>query len=191
MAKSTEKLAQSKIIILYLLHKINLPVSASHIQEFALSAEYMDYFSLSTYLAEMTSSGHLFTTKEDNQTCYILSEEGKQVLAYFKHLISDEIKSNIMEFVKKKHKEIRREFEVAAKYYASDTQNYTVKCGVYDGEETLMEINLSVISQEYAKLICDNWKENVNTLYLKMLKDLIGDVPNEINEKIKKDLENI
>ena len=45
--KNSSQLAESKLIILYMLNKISLPMSLSYIQEFALASEYMDYFSLS------------------------------------------------------------------------------------------------------------------------------------------------
>ena len=59
MQYSTKKLAEHKLIILHLLQKWEFPVSNSEICQFLLEKNYMDYFSVQQYLAELESAGWL------------------------------------------------------------------------------------------------------------------------------------
>ena len=57
MFDNTRALAESKLIILYLIEKIEIPLSNSEICQFALEKNLMDYFSVQQYLSEMVESG--------------------------------------------------------------------------------------------------------------------------------------
>ena len=57
MQYSTKKLAEHKLIILHLLQKMGISLSNSEICQFLLEKNYMDYFSVQQYLAELESAG--------------------------------------------------------------------------------------------------------------------------------------
>lgn len=173
--KDISELAESKLILLYMIHKMNLPVFLSYVQQFALEAEYMDYFSLSTYLAELSKNEYLLKNIENNKTSYTISEKGVNVLNYFSNRIPSYIKEKIDNYVLANRKKVRRELEVTAVYYENESNNYIVKCGAYEDSVLLMEVNLNVVSKESAERICKNWKDNVNTYYLSFLKSLLND----------------
>ena len=59
MQYSTKKLAEHKLIILHLLQKMGISLSNSEICQFLLEKNYMDYFSVQQYLAELESAGWL------------------------------------------------------------------------------------------------------------------------------------
>lgn len=176
MPKSAGELAESKLIILYFIYKINLPISVSQITEFVVGAEYMDYFSLQQYLIELVDSKLLSKFKENNNTCYKLTDEGVKVLVYFVKHIPESIRNNILNYINQNKKEIKKEFDVTANWFYNSEKDYLVKCGVYDNDITLMEINLSVVSKEFAKQICNNWKQNINTLYGSVINLLISEI---------------
>lgn len=177
--KDSSELAESKLIILYMINKMNLPVFLSYVQQFALESEYMDYFSLSTYLAELSNGEYLLKNIENNKTSYTISEKGLNILQYFSNRIPAHIKQKIDDYVFANKKKVKRELEVTSIYYENDSNDYIVKCGVYDNSALLMEINLNVVSKEYAKQICQNWKDNVDNYYLSFLKSLLN--PSENN----------
>lgn len=67
MYDNTRALAENKLIILYLIEKIEIPLSNSEIWQFALEKNLMDYFSVQQYLSELVESGLLEMTTENNQ----------------------------------------------------------------------------------------------------------------------------
>ena len=64
MSESMSQLAENKLILLYLINKMSMPLSNSEICLFALEKDYMDYFSLQQYLGELVDSEFLEVTKE-------------------------------------------------------------------------------------------------------------------------------
>lgn len=175
--------AENKLIIMYFIKRSGYPVSAAHIQDFMLSIDGVDYFTLTKYIAESLECGHVEQFRENNQTFYNLTEDGSTVLSYFDNRIPKEIKNSANEYITKKITQIKNEVEVTAKYTETDADNYLVECGVYENEKPLMEISLMAVSKEYANHICRNWKNNSDDIFQAMLKNLLGDVPDNFNNK--------
>lgn len=172
--KNSSQLAESKLIIMYMLNKVNLPTSLSYIQEFALTYEYMDYFSLSNYLVELTESEYIVKNVDHNKTTYTISQKGYKTLSLFENLIPSYIKENIDEYVNLNKNQIKKELDIVANFTEKDNE-YNVKCSVYENNAPLMEINLKVGSKRYANTICDNWKKNASKHYLNFMKNLLND----------------
>ncbi len=171
--KNSSKLAESKLIIMYMLHKINLPMSLSYIQEFALASEYMDYFSLSNYLSELTESEYIIKNVEHNKTTYTISKKGYKTLSLFENLIPIATKEKINEYVAVNKNQIKKDLDIVANFTEKDNE-YIVKCAVYENKSTLMELNLKVASKKYANTICDNWKKDASKYYLSFIKNLLN-----------------
>ena len=117
MQYSTKKLAEHKLIILHLLQKMGISLSNSEICQFLLEKNYMDYFSVQQYLAELESAGWLEKTREQNNTRYTLTDDGEEVINYFINRISDEVKNEINVYVHENSRRIRAEYAVTANYF--------------------------------------------------------------------------
>lgn len=179
-------LAESKLIILYLLYQMDMPISTSQIVEFAVDGEYMDFFSFQQYIHELTDTKLLESFVENNNTFYTLTDEGEQTLLYFTKQIPESKRNTILSYVRKNKKRIKREYEVVANYFYNGENDYVVKCGVYEDDMTLMEISVSVVSKEQAKLVRKNWRANVTKLYGSILSELMNPDGTD-NNKIKVD----
>lgn len=173
MAESVAKLAQSKLIILYLLNKMNMPLSNGQICQFTLEADYIEYFSLQEYLEEMTEGNLIEKINDKNKFRYFLTKDGEQILSYFLNKIPKEVKENIDEYVAKTKGTIKRDLEISASYSYNAAHDYIVKCGIYENSKPLLEINISVVSKAQAKLICKNWKTDTNNIYINVLSTLM------------------
>lgn len=172
--KNSLQLAESKLIILYMLYKMDLPVSLSYIQEFALASEYMDYFSLSNYLSQLTESEYITKTVEYNKTAYSISKKGYKTLNLFENLIPADIKEKINKYVELNKNQVKKDLEILANF-KEENNEYTVKCAVYENKTPLIELSLKVNSKRYANTICDNWKKDASKYYLSFMKTLLSD----------------
>ena len=170
------KKIEGKLLLLYLIDRMDIPLSNSQISEFALAEDYMDYFALQQNLAEMTKSGFLDNFQDNNTTRYTILDKGAETLGFFEKRIPPEVRGKINKYVLDNRKTIKKDYEITANYFYDHTNNeYIVKCGVYEDENMLMELNISVVSKEQAKTICGNWKENVKTLYGDILMALMAE----------------
>jgi len=179
---------KSKLLLLYLIDKMDIPLSHSRITQFIIEEEYMEHFSLQQNLAEMVQA-KLVDKFQDNTTIrYTILDKGQEILKYFEKRIPQEICARINKYVIDNRKTIKKDYEITANHFYDYTNNeFIVKCGVYEDETMLMEVNISVVSKEQAKAICSNWKENVKTLYGDILKALMAESetaesPTEENE---------
>lgn len=178
----SEALVESKLLLLYLIEKMNLPMSGSQISQFVLEEGMLSYFELQQCLAEMVDSKYLEAVKENNNTRYTVTDSGAALLEYFEKRIPTHVRNKIIKHVNENKASIKRAYETTANYFKDiQTGEYTVKCGIYEEDFMLMEVNLTVVCREQARDICDNWRNNVSQIYGKMLGNLL---PDSVNKKV-------
>jgi len=161
-----EKKTENKLLLLYLIDKMDLPMSRSQITDYIIPTEYMDYYTLQQTLAEMVEGGYLDGTKDNNTTRYSITDDGMQMLEYFEKHIPPSVRGRINQYVKENRGEIKKSFENTATFFPNEEgDEFLVKCGVYEESRVLMELSISVDTREQARIIQNNWKTNAKTLY--------------------------
>ena len=162
---------ENKLLLLYLIEKMDLPLSRSQITDYIREDDFMDYYTLQQSLADMVDGGYLDVTKDNNNTIYTITDEGLQTLEYFEEHIPITIRSKINQYIKDNRKDIKRAFENTATFFPNaENDEFVVKCGVYEDGRVLMELSISVDTRDQARIIQNNWKANAKTLY----GDIIG-----------------
>ena len=161
---------ENKLLILYLIDKMDIPLSDRQIAEFVLPFGFMSDFDLSRNLAEMTQNGFLDKSLDINVIRYSILGKGGEALEFFEKRLPPETRGKINQYVIDNRRTIKKDYEINANYFYDHTYDeYIVKCAFYEDERMLMELNVSVVSNEQAKNICANWKENA----AKIFKDII------------------
>lgn len=168
------KQVENKLVLLYLINKMDLPLSRSQVTDFVREGEYMDFYTLQQTLAEMVEGTFLEMIQDNNNTRYCITDEGVTTLEYFESHIPGSVRTKINKYVQDRFNSVKRDFEVTATYFLdNDTNEYVVKCGVYEDKRILMEINVSVVSRSQAKLIQTNWKSHVSEIYMNILNEMV------------------
>ena len=159
-----------KVTLLYLVNKFDILLSGSHITQFALEESLMNYYQAQTYLNDMVEVGYLEQSTNNSSTHFTITGDGIGALDSYVRLISADVKNKIGKFAEANRRAVKKDFDSTANlFFNKDSNEYTVKCGVYEEDMTLMELNLSVVSREQAVAICTNWRENVANLYGEIL----------------------
>ncbi|MCL2016680.1 MAG: DUF4364 family protein [Defluviitaleaceae bacterium] len=157
---------ETKLTILYLIDRMDLPLSRSQITDCVLQAELMDYYTLQQSLSEMAEGGYLDAVTDSNTTRYTLTDDGIKMLEYFEKRIPPSVRNKINHYIKNNLKDIKRTFENTATFFPNTKNNeFIVKCGVYEESRVLMELSISVDTREQARTIQNNWKNSAKTLY--------------------------
>jgi len=174
-APSENQQIEHKIMLLYLMHKMDIPLSNSQITQFALEEHYMNFYSVQQYLKEMVDIEYLDSSTDNNTTRYTITGDGIKALDTFASYVPSHLKTRVTKYVALNRNEVMKGFETTANhFYDRDTGEYIVKCGVYDYDTLLMEINLSVVNREQALIICNNWKKNVGSLHAQIINILLS-----------------
>ena len=179
----TKKL-KNNLLILYLLEKIELPLPMSHIEVVAL--EHMDYFALNDAILDLTEINYIESSKANNEeTRYSITGEGGQSIEYFDKHLSAEIRNKVNQYVLANRKNIKRDYQTTANFFQNlNSDDYTVKCALYEDDTMLVEINLNVVSSTQAKIVCNNWRKNTTKVYGAILDSLTGaDLPTKKTEQ--------
>jgi len=162
-----------KLVILYMLRKVTFPLSNAQITEFIVGQEYTDYFHVQEAINDLLEAGLITCERIRNVSQYQATLQGENTLEYFSYMLSDEIKTEIDEYIKKNAFEMRSESCTRADYVQVDSKSYAVTCEVQEGSETLIKLTLSVPSEEDAERACANWPEKSQEIYMGIMKSLL------------------
>lgn len=162
-----------KLIILYMLKKVEFSLTNSQISAFILEEQYTDYFTLQETLSDMVESNLLETQTILNSTHYSLTELGKETLEYFGHEISYGIQEDVKRYLKKHKIRMRNENAVVADYQKNDTGEFTARLQVKEKEQFIIDLALTVPLEQQAIILCDNWKKKNVEIYQYLMKELM------------------
>ena len=174
-----EQLTLYKLMILYLIEKVDFPLSNSQISEFILDKGYTNYFTVQRAFHKLEEENMLRVKQIRNMSHYSLSDEGSEAIEMFEYQIPNSIKEDIAQFLKEKEYELRKEASVTADFYPSKGDEYTVNLKIREKENLLLEINLNVVSRDQAVYICDHWEKKHSDVYSMLIEKLLFDEPNK------------
>lgn len=158
-----------KLIILYMLNKVDFPLMNSQISEFILDKGYTNYFTLQRALSELTESDLVREECTHSRTFYHLTEDGSNTIHYFKNKISPAIQEDIDLFLAEKKYDLKNEVAVKADYYRNTNGEYSVHCQVIEDSLPLIDLTLSVPSEPEAETVCNNWNQKNQEVYASIM----------------------
>lgn len=162
---ATESMTLYKLMVLYMLKKVNFPLTNSQITDFILQKEYTTYFTLQEAISELISDKFIQLINFRNSTQYKLTDEGAETISFFDSKISSAIKEDIEQYLKENKYVLKSEVGTTSDYYKSTSKDYIVHCLVKEGNSTLIELNLSVPFEDQADAMCAKWKESSAEIY--------------------------
>ncbi|WP_122643090.1 DUF4364 family protein [Luxibacter massiliensis] len=169
----TETLTLYKLIILYMLKKVDFPLTTSQISEFILDKGYTTYFKLQGALSEMLDSELLRVESTHNRTLYHLTENGDETIQYFKNKISPAIQKDINDFLKEKQYDLKEEAAVKADYYLNTNHEYEIRCQITENGFSLIDLKLTVPTEVEAETIVNHWTRKSQDVYASILAQLL------------------
>ena len=161
-----------KLIVLYMLNKVSFPLTTAQISDFILEKDYTNFLTLQQVFNELTDAGMIAAQTIRNRTHLDITGEGRETLQYFENRISDAIKADINEYLKKNEFTLRNEVSVIADYYKSTSGEYEAHLVAKDRGINLVDITLSVPMEDMASSICDNWQKKNQAIYKYLIEQL-------------------
>ena len=96
---NTDSTTLYKLMILYMLSKVNFPLSNVQISTFMLDKEYTNYFTFQETINSLVEDSFIQQINYENNTQYKLTQEGEDTVAFFYTKISQTIQRNRQIFV--------------------------------------------------------------------------------------------
>lgn len=161
----SDPLTLYKLIVLYMLSRVDFPLTKSQISDFILEREYTTFLTLQQAIGDLIDAGFITSQTIRNRTHLAMTKEGTQTLAFFSNQISSSIKKDIDEYLKGNELELRNEVSVFSDYYKATTGEYEAHLVAKDKNINLIDITISVPIEETAASICDNWQKKNQEIY--------------------------
>ncbi|HIV22666.1 MAG TPA: DUF4364 family protein [Candidatus Merdiplasma excrementigallinarum] len=162
-----------KLMILYMLSKVDFSLTNAQFSSFFLDKGYTDYFTVQSVLSELTASDLIHQEVVQNTSYYTITPGGEETVGYFKNNISSSIRSDIDEYLKANRIQLRNEVSVLADYYKNTGGDISVRCRVKEKQSDLIDLTITVPDETQAKAICRQWQKKCQTVYEFIMRELM------------------
>lgn len=170
LADDNNSLAQNKLLILYILNKVNKPLNSDELLKLVLSITDMNYFYFQQFLLDLLENKYIANYSAENSTIYIITTEGKQALELTENMIPGILKLKVDSTFKDNLSDIQDELSVIAEFVPESENEYFVRCKLVENSKSLLDITLFAGSRTQANNIVDNWKQNADKIYPEIFK---------------------
>lgn len=165
----SETLAENKVLILYILDQIHKPITNDNLYKLVLTAIDMNYFYFQQFLLDMINTKFIVSYTKETQLVYELTDLGKTTLDLTLDILPGIVKLKVDTNLKSTLDAVEEEHSIVAEYTPRNENNYVINCKIIENNETVFEIKTLAYSREQAKDIVDNWKNNAEKIYPKVL----------------------
>ncbi len=165
-----EPLTLYKLMILYMLDSLKIPLTISQLSEFFVIKRYTSYFHMQQSVNDLCDAGFISREPVRKSSRFHLTESGKEALDMFGHKIPDAIKEDIRAY----YYSMRRELEFSSDFFPDQKGHYTVRARISENDITLLELTVSTYAREEAMSICDRWNSRDENYYHSLMASLLS-----------------
>ena len=155
-----------KLIVLYMLDRVNFPLTNAQVSDFILEREYTNYLTLQQVINELLDARMITSRTILNRTHLSITPEGRETLHFFQNRINHGIKKDIDSYFRENEYVLRNEVSVLGDYYyRAGIGEYETHLVAKDRGVNLVDIRMAVPTEEIARNICDNWQKKNQEIY--------------------------
>lgn len=162
-----------KLTILYLLNRVDYPISNNSLSNFLLQNDFTDYFNLQQIMGELIDDGYVSREEIRNKTLYKISEEGAATIKLLDRELSPAMKNDIRTYIRENGMQLRDDISVMAHYYQEDINHYIANMYMVEDGSKMIELNISAPTQAEAERLCSHWYNSSDTIYAFVMKELM------------------
>lgn len=173
LTQDGEVLAENKVLILYILNKLENPITNDGLLRLVLSVMDMNYFYFQQFLLDLLDNQYISRFDQDNkQHTYSITEKGKEALNLTHDMLPGIMKLKVDTSFQSELTSTAQEESIIAEFTPRSENDYTVTCKINENNTCIFEVSVFAGSREEAKKIVDNWKENAYRIYPEILNSL-------------------
>ncbi|MGE5630300.1 MAG: DUF4364 family protein [Caulobacteraceae bacterium] len=170
----TSILADKKLIILYLLSSIDIPLTKAQISDAVLENNLLDFFTMQQCISELGETDVVKLVDFQKRKCYVITDSGRKTVEVFMQRIPKNIIAVIDQYISRNKENLKKESQVIAEYHKASEKEYIVNLSVVENDLVLIDLSLSVVSSKQAKQICEKWKNSSEVIYSQLMNSLIN-----------------
>ncbi len=152
-----------KLMILYLLNRVDFPLTKAQVSEFMLG--YTDFISLQQVFTDLTETGMVVARVIGSRTNLLITDGGRDALKFFGTQIGETLRVDMDTYLELHSMTLREEVSITSQYRKVRAGEYETHLIALEKGLPLVDLKLSVPDEESAQIICDNWKEKNQEVY--------------------------
>ena len=159
-----------KVLILFVMGKVNYPVSIQQIYELCYQDECLSYFDVCTAIPEMVASGHLVEAEDH----YEITEKGRQDGALTEDSIAFTVKQKAENAIVRFNLQLRRSSFVKNRILPREDDTYTVMMTLDDETGNLMNLELMAPNRRQALRLSKFFEQKAERVYNLVMSELLS-----------------
>lgn len=164
-----------KLIILYILNKVDFPMTNTQLSNFLLEKEYTNFFNAQQTLSDLEDDEFVRSDTINKSYMYRITDLGRETLSFFNTTISVEIRDEIDLYMAAHEYSFREEASTIAECFEIKKDEYIVRLQVLERGSSIIDLNLMVSSNEAAEQICRQWRSKSSDIYAYVISSLLSD----------------
>ncbi|MCR5419564.1 MAG: DUF4364 family protein [Lachnospiraceae bacterium] len=170
---NTEMRTLYKLIILYMLSKVDYSLTRTQLFGFILDKEYTDFFTLQDVMSELIDNKLIESKSARNASHLLITEKGRETFDLLKNDINESIRGEIDTYLEDNDVQLRNEVSISADYYKTTFGEYVAELSARERNIDLLTIKITMPTEEAANEICNNWQKRNQDVYAYLIENLL------------------
>ena len=162
-----------KLMVLYLLKRVNFPMSTAQLWQYFRGKDYMTEDEFGTLMKGLRDANLIRSEELNGVLRHELTKEGDEALFYFTSDISESLRKDMEDYIVLNKMQARSETGIATGYEASGDGGYYVHLKIREEKTVLFEMRLSVPDKEQAETLSAHLQDNAQAIYAFVMKKLV------------------
>ncbi len=175
MLEQGDKLALSKLKLLYIFNQFAIPLTNIELTSFVLENNLMEYFILQQILSDLRESNFIDIHSSNGHEYYFLTDEGVNSITMFADMLPEYFTNEVNSKFEKLQKDLKRRNELFGHYYKKSDNEFVVSFQVLENRLVIFNLSINVPTEDMAKSICNKWNSNPEKIFDSILKTLISE----------------
>ncbi|MGV8145942.1 MAG: DUF4364 family protein [Alkaliphilus sp.] len=155
-----QQLAEKKLILLYILHKLDSSIVLSSFTDFVLENEIINYFEFQQLINELEEARFVTMFKDKINPEIQITNAGINSLNYLINLVTKQQSSNIDSLLETQKQKLLMKVEYKATYSKITENCFKISLTKVESEAEIFNLEMRVQSKNEAIKLCVNWKNN-------------------------------
>ena len=159
-----------KVLLLYLMSRVNEPVDVQKIYELAYQDDCLSYFDVAEALPQMVETGHLSCTERG---LYSITPKGIETGKVTDDSLAYPVMQRVKAAVQRYNRECRRDNYIRVQTVEKGEGDYTIVMGLDDEVGNLMTIEMAAPGRRQAIALTKAFREKAEIIYQMIMAELM------------------
>ena len=167
LASDDNVLAENKVLILYLLNKLDKRMTNDTLYRVVLSVEEMNYFYFQQFLLDLIENKYIVCHEDDST--YEMTDIGKKTLELVDDILPGIKKLKIDTALEGKIDDPQNKQAIISEFVSTSEAGFLVKCKIIENNQKIFEVQIQAPTVDEAKKISDKWENGAEEIFPKVL----------------------